>query len=128
MIRHKPLIIFILGPTGTGKSEFAVKLAKRIGGEIISCDSMQVYKGMPMLSQQPKTKLRNAAAHHLIGILSSSREWSAAAFIEKASEVAEDIVVCPIEATIHYMTRPAAIRRRTVIFEPGQVIRVSRGR
>lgn len=92
MTGYKPLIIFILGPTGAGKSEFAVKLAKKIGGEIISCDSMQVYKGMPILSQQPKPVLRKAVPHHLIDFLSPSREWSAASFIERTSGVAEDIV------------------------------------
>ena len=40
------MIIFILGPTGVGKTELSIPFAKRVGGEIISCDSMQVYKGM----------------------------------------------------------------------------------
>jgi tRNA dimethylallyltransferase len=90
--RRKPAIIFILGPTSVGKSGFAVKLAKRIGGEIISCDSMQVYRGMKILSQQPDSKSLNAVPHHLIGILSPAREWSAADFIGKAKKIIKDIV------------------------------------
>ena len=90
--KNKPVIILILGPTGVGKSNFAVKLAKRIGGEIISCDSMQVYKGMAIMSQQPSSELLKAISHHLIGILSPSKEWSAASFIERAKKHAKDIV------------------------------------
>lgn len=90
--KKKPLMVFILGPTGVGKSEFAVKLAKKIGGEIISCDSMQVYKGMPVISQQPRARLLKIIPHHLIGLLAPSREWSAADFIEKALESAKNIV------------------------------------
>lgn len=90
--RKKPIIVFILGPTGVGKSKFAVKLAKGIGGEIISCDSMQVYKDMPIMSQQPTSELRKAVPHHLIGILNPSQEWSAAGFVEKAERITKDIV------------------------------------
>ncbi len=90
--KHKPPILFILGPTGAGKSEFAVKLAKKIGGEIISCDSMQVYKRMPIMSQQPSFGLRKAIPHHLIGTLGPSQEWSAADFIREARKATEGIL------------------------------------
>lgn len=88
----KPKIIFILGPTGVGKSEFAVKLAKKIKGEIISCDSMQIYKNMEILSQYPSSKLRKAVTHHLVGVLSLSKEWSAADFAAKTKEISDDII------------------------------------
>lgn len=89
---NKPLTVFILGPTGVGKSDFAVRLAKKIGGEIISCDSMQIYKGMSIMSQQPSSELRKVIPHHLVDVLSPSKEWSAANFVEKANGIAEDIV------------------------------------
>lgn len=92
MSKSKAIIVFILGPTGVGKSNFAAALAKKIGGEIISCDSMQIYKGMTVISQQPSLKLRKAVPHHLVGILSPSEEWSAASFIEEAKEIVEDII------------------------------------
>ncbi len=91
-MRKKPKIIFILGPTGVGKSEFAAKLAKKIKGEVISCDSMQVYKDMEILSQYPSRKLRKRIPHHLIGILSPSQEWSAADFVAKAKKIADGII------------------------------------
>jgi tRNA dimethylallyltransferase len=87
----KPLTAFILGPTGAGKSDFAVSLAKRIDGEIISCDSMQVYKGMRIISQQPKPELLKAVPHHLIAMLNPSMEWSAASFMERTRKIARDI-------------------------------------
>ena len=90
--KAKPKIIFLLGPTGAGKSDLAVKLAKKIKGEIISCDSMQIYKGMEILSQYPSAGLRKAVPHYLIGGLKPSKEWSAADFIEKAQEIADDII------------------------------------
>lgn len=88
----KPKIIFLLGPTGVGKSEFAVKLAQKISGEIISCDSMQVYKGMAILSQYPSYELRRTISHYLIGILKPSQEWNAAGFIKKAKKIADEII------------------------------------
>ncbi len=92
MKRKKPLMVFILGPTSAGKSDIAVRVSKRIAGEIISCDSMQVYKGMPIISQQPPPKLRREVRHSLIGILDPSKEWSAADFVAEAHRVARDIV------------------------------------
>lgn len=91
-MRKKSKIIFILGPTGVGKSEFAARLAKKIKGEIISCDSMQVYKGMRALSQYPPAKLLKAVPHRLIGCLSPSEEWSAADFVKAAKKIADDMI------------------------------------
>jgi tRNA dimethylallyltransferase len=90
--KERPLIIFILGPTGVGKSDFAIRLAKKIKGEIISCDSMQAYKGMAIISQQPPPEARDIIPHHLVGILSPSKEWSAANFAENAYRLVEDII------------------------------------
>src|SRR3989338_11682059 len=85
-------MVFLLGPTGAGKSEFAVGLAKKVNGEIISCDSMQIYKGMAVISQQPGNALRKAVTHHLTGRLDPSREWSAADFIQDAREIADGVI------------------------------------
>ena len=63
----KSKIILIYGPTASGKSKFAVKLAKKIGGEIINADSMQVYKELKILSARPFTKEYEKIKHHYFG-------------------------------------------------------------
>ena len=92
LMRNKPIVVFILGPTGAGKSNFAARLAKKIDGEIISCDSMQVYKGMAIISQQPPSELRKIIPHHLVDILNPSKKWDAASFVETARKAAGDII------------------------------------
>ena len=59
-------IILISGPTASGKSNFAVKLAKKINGEIINADSMQVYKQLKILTARPNKKEQKNIKHHLI--------------------------------------------------------------
>ena len=66
----KSKIILIYGPTASGKSEFAVKLAKKIKGEIINADSMQVYKELKILSARPSKKDYKKIKHHLYGFQS----------------------------------------------------------
>jgi tRNA dimethylallyltransferase len=80
-------IIFIVGPTATGKSEVAVALAKKLKSEIISCDSMQVYKGMEICTSQPSREARKKIPHHLIASLSAEKEYSAAIFRKKSLQL-----------------------------------------
>jgi tRNA dimethylallyltransferase len=68
-------VIFLVGPTAVGKSEVAVALAKMIGGEIISCDSMQIYKGMGILTSAPGLSLLKKVKHHFIGVISPEKDW-----------------------------------------------------
>ena len=63
----KSKIILIFGPTASGKSNFAIKLAKKINGEIINADSMQVYKQLKILSARPDPKNYQNIKHHLYG-------------------------------------------------------------
>ena len=63
----KSKIILISGPTASGKSNFAIKLAKKINGEIINADSMQVYKELKILSARPDPKNYQKIQHHLYG-------------------------------------------------------------
>ncbi len=85
-------IIFLVGPTATGKSEVAVALAKKTKGEIISCDSMQVYKGMKIMTSWPLRSLMEQVPHHLIGAISPEKEYNAALFrrdaLKKIREIA----------------------------------------
>lgn len=89
----KKKIIFIVGPTASGKTEAALSLAKKINGEIISCDSMQIYKGMDILTSQPPLKFKKQIPHHLTGIVPPTREYNAARYhkaaLKKISEIIE---------------------------------------
>jgi tRNA dimethylallyltransferase len=85
-------VIFIVGPTAAGKTAVAARLARLISGEIISCDSMQVYKGMPILSQSPSARVRKAARHHLVSAVDPSKEYSVAAFRRSAAAAIKSIL------------------------------------
>lgn len=87
----RPLVI-IAGPTAVGKSELAVKLAKRINGEIISADSMQVYKTMDIGSAKISKEEMEGIPHHLIDILEPNEDFSVALFKEYAIEAVNDII------------------------------------
>ena len=72
----KSKIILISGPTGSGKSNFAVSLAEKINGEIINADSMQVYKELHILTARPKQKDYQKIRHHLYGFLNVAKNFS----------------------------------------------------
>ena len=72
----KSKIILISGPTASGKSNFAIKLAKKINGEIINADSMQVYKELKILSARPKVKDYRKIKHHLYGFQNIKKNFS----------------------------------------------------
>ena len=72
----KSKIILIAGPTASGKSKFAIKLAKKINGEIINADSMQVYKELNILTARPKNKDLKKIKHHLYGFQTAKKNFS----------------------------------------------------
>ena len=72
----KSKIILISGPTASGKSKFAIKLAKKIGGEIINADSMQIYKDFSILTARPSKKDQKSVKHYLYGFLSAKKNFS----------------------------------------------------
>ena len=72
----KSKIFLIYGPTASGKSEFAIKLAKKINGEIINADSMQIYRELKILSARPYKKDYQNIKHHLYGFLSVKKNFS----------------------------------------------------
>ncbi len=88
----KNKVIFLVGPTAVGKSDAAVSLAKKINAEIISCDSMQIYKGMDIISSQPSASLRKRVPHHFIGIISPSKEYNVSKYRKDAIKVMEAII------------------------------------
>src|SRR4029077_16659731 len=78
--------VLLMGPTATGKSALALALAGRIGGEIVSVDSAQVYRGMDIGTAKPDAATRARAPHHLIDILDPVEAYSAARFRSDAIE------------------------------------------
>ena len=82
----KSKIVLISGPTASGKSNFAIKLAKKINGEIINADSMQVYKELKILSARPKPSDYKKIKHHLYGFQSVKRNFSTGDWLKLASK------------------------------------------
>ena len=83
--------IFIAGPTAVGKSEIALRLAEKIGGEIISVDSMQVYRGLDIGTAKPSPAERARVPHHLIDVCDLSEAFDAAQFIHRAQNAVAEI-------------------------------------
>jgi tRNA dimethylallyltransferase len=78
----KSKIILIFGPTASGKSDFAIKLARKVKGEIINADSMQVYKDLKILTARPFKKNSHRIKHHLYGFQKSKKNFSAGDWIK----------------------------------------------
>ena len=82
----------ITGPTATGKTRLGILVAQRMDGEIISGDSMQIYRGMDIGTAKPTPAERAAAPHHLIDAADPSEEWSVSRYVEAADAAAQDIL------------------------------------
>ena len=84
-------IILIAGPTASGKSSFAVNLAKKINGEIINADSMQVYKQLKILTARPNKKDRRKVKHHLYGIIDVRKSFSTGKWLKLTTKKIKEI-------------------------------------
>ena len=82
----KSKIILISGPTASGKSNFSIKLAKKIKGEIINADSMQVYKELKILSARPNQKNYKRIPHHLYGFQSVKKNFSTGEWLKLVNQ------------------------------------------
>ena len=82
----KSKIILVYGPTASGKSEFAIKLAKKINGEIINADSIQIYKELKILSARPFQKNHQKIKHHLYGFQSVKKNFSTGEWLKLANK------------------------------------------
>ncbi len=87
-----PVAIFLMGPTATGKTDFAVELAKRFPVEIVSVDSALVYRGMDIGTAKPSLELRQQYPHHLIDICDPAEAYSAGRFRADAIAVLRDVI------------------------------------
>ena len=87
----KSKIILISGPTASGKSNFAISLAKKINGEIINADSMQVYKELRILTARPKQKDYQKIRHHLYGFLNVAKNFSTGEWLKLCQKKIKEI-------------------------------------
>jgi tRNA dimethylallyltransferase len=87
-------VLAILGPTGVGKTGVAIELCRRLEGEIVSCDSRQIYKGLDIGTAKPSCAEQAQAKHHLINIVETGEVYSAHRYREDALEVIQDIFSC----------------------------------
>ncbi len=92
MTDSKIKIAAITGPTASGKTALAIRLARELDGEIISCDSMQIYKGMDIGTAKPTADELAAVPHHLIDILPADAPYSCSDYVKDAEAAIEDIV------------------------------------
>ena len=83
--------VAVVGPTASGKTALSVELARRLGGEIISCDSMQIYRGMDIATAKVTPEEMCGIRHHLIDVLDPSSPYSAADYVTDAERAAGDI-------------------------------------
>ena len=88
MLNKNKKIILLFGPTASGKSKLAIDIAKKINGEIVNADSMQVYKEINILSARPD---KNKIKHHLYGFLSIKKSFSTGAWLKKATVKIKEI-------------------------------------
>lgn len=88
---EKIRVIAIVGPTASGKTALSVEVAKSFGGEVISADSMQIYKGMDIATAKPTTEEMQGVKHHMVDFLSPSDEFSVANFVDMAHKAALEI-------------------------------------
>lgn len=88
----KPKVIVIVGPTASGKTALGVNLAKRINGEIISCDSMQIYKDMDIGTAKPSIEEQSGIKHYLIDFISPNQRYTVSDYAIDAKCAIEEII------------------------------------
>ncbi|MDY3015404.1 MAG: tRNA (adenosine(37)-N6)-dimethylallyltransferase MiaA [Evtepia sp.] len=87
-----PKLIIICGPTATGKTRLGVALAKRFHGEVVSADSMQIYRDMQIGTARPTLEEMEGVPHHMMGVVAPGENYSVARYVEEATACVEDIL------------------------------------
>ncbi len=87
-----PKIVIITGPTASGKTALGIEVAEKYGGEVISADSMQIYKKMDIGTAKPTADEIKNIPHHMIDIINPDENFSVSKYVERASEIADDIL------------------------------------
>lgn len=88
----KPRLIFLVGPTASGKTNVSIALARRLNAEIVCCDSMQVYRGMDILTSKPPARARKSIPHHCVNFVPVGSEYDVSQYRRKALAAARAIV------------------------------------
>ena len=91
MINEKIPVIAVLGPTATGKTALSIRIAQEMNGEVISADSMQVYRGMDIGTAKPGREERKGIAHHLIDVVDPTTKFDLSEYVKCAHIAASDI-------------------------------------
>jgi tRNA dimethylallyltransferase len=89
----RPLLVAILGPTATGKSTLAIRLAKMFDGEVVSCDSTAVYRGFDIGTDKVPAAEQQGVRHHMVDVADPDEEYSAARYAREATAVIRDITL-----------------------------------
>ena len=84
-MKEKPKVIVICGPTASGKTQLSIQLAKQINGEIISADSMQIYKYMDIGTAKPTEEEKSGIQHYLLDYVSPDQRYSVAQYKKQAN-------------------------------------------
>ena len=85
-------LVCVVGPTGCGKTWLGVELAKMLGGEVVSCDSMQIYRGMVIGTAAPTAEEMQGVPHHMVGVADPRENYSVARYADDAAECVDDIL------------------------------------
>src|SRR3990167_6520508 len=85
------MLKILTGPTAIGKSSVAVQIARQVGVEIVSADSMQIYRGMDIGTAKPSLETRREIPHHLIDILDPWEAYSVGRYVQDAAEIARGL-------------------------------------
>ena len=87
ILEENPFLVVVTGPTSSGKSSLAIWLAEQLDGELICCDSMQVYRGMDIGTAKPTENERNRVSHHLFDLVNPDETYSVGRFVRESEEV-----------------------------------------
>ena len=85
-------IICVVGPTASGKTKLSVALCQRLNGEVLSCDSMQIYRGMDVGTAKPTAEEMEGVPHHMIGCIDPAEDFSVGRYVSMADPVLQDIL------------------------------------
>ncbi len=85
-------VICVVGPTATGKTKLAVALCQALGGEVVSCDSMQLYRGMVIGTAAPTEDEMQGVPHHMVGVIDPRERFSAGRYVDLAGKCVDDIL------------------------------------
>ena len=87
-----PKIVCVVGPTACGKTTLGVLIAQKFNGEVVSADSMQIYRGMTIGTAAPTEKEMDGVPHHMVAVADPAEQWSAARYAETAIPIIDDIL------------------------------------